>query len=140
MGEQNTKQDTLHKALAKAQSEFKTITKDSTAKAGSFTYSYASLDSILEEILPILHNNGLYVSQSPINDGERVGVETKIIHAETGEMLEGKFTLKLDKDTPQGAGSAITYAKRYAIQSMLGLNFEVDTDALPQGEVTIKRR
>lgn len=132
--------ETLHKALAKSQDEFKTIKKDSTAKAGTFSYNYASLDSILEQVLPILHTNGIYISQSPINEGERVGVETKIIHAESGEMLEGKFTLQLDKNTPQGAGSAITYAKRYAIQSMLGLNFEDDTDALPNGEVTINRR
>lgn len=131
--------ETLHKALAKAQSEFKTIKKDSTAKAGAFSYNYASLDSILDQVLPILHKNGLYVSQSPINDAERVGVETKIIHADTGDSLEGKFTIALDKNTPQGAGIAITYAKRYAIQSMLGLNFEDDTDALPAGEVTIRR-
>jgi len=119
-------QETLNKALAKAQSEFPLIKK--TENNPFFKSKYAGLASILEVVLPILHKNGLYLSQSPINDGDRVGVCTDIIHAESGESLESRFTLSLAKNDPQGAGSAITYARRYALVSMLGLNIDEDDD------------
>lgn len=138
---EETKQDTLHKALAKAQTDFPLVKK--TDKNPFFKSSYAGLPSVLEVVLPILHENGLYVSQSPINDGDRVGVKTRIIHAESGEMLEDSFTMTLSKNDPQGAGSAITYARRYALVSMLGLNVDEDDDANEasgnKGEPTIRR-
>lgn len=138
MGEQNTTQDTLHKALAKAQSEFPLIKK--TDKNPFFKSSYAGLPSILEVVLPILHANGLYVSQSPVsNIEEGIGVHTSIIHAESGEILQGSFRLPLAKQDPQGAGSAITYARRYALVSMLGLNVDEDDDGNSASEPTIRR-
>ena len=119
---------TLHQCLAKAQSEFPLIKK--TDKNPFFKSSYAGLPSILEVVLPILHKNGLYISQSPVsNKEEGVGVHTSIIHAESGEVLQGSFLLPLAKNDPQGAGSAITYARRYALVSMLGLNVDEDDDA-----------
>lgn len=117
---------TLHQALAKAQSEFPLVKK--TEKNPFFKSSYAGLPSVLEVVLPTLHANGLYISQSPINEGDKVGVKTRIIHAETGESLEDSFTMTLSKNDPQGAGSAITYARRYALVSMLGLNVDEDDD------------
>lgn len=119
-------QDTLHKALAKAQSEFPLVKKEDSNPF--FKSRYAGLPSVLEVALPVLHKNGLYLSQSPINDGERVGVKTRITHAESGEMLEDSFTVTLSKNDPQGAGSAITYCRRYSLVSMLGLNVDEDDD------------
>lgn len=118
---------TLHIALAKAQTEFPLVKK--TDANPFFKSKYAGLPSVLEVVLPVLHKNGLYLSQSPISEGERVGIKTKIIHAESGEMLEDSFTMNLSKNDPQGAGSAITYARRYALVSMLGLNVDEDDDA-----------
>ncbi len=120
------KQETLHQALAKAQTEFPLVKK--TDSNPFFKSKYAGLPSVLEVALPVLHKNGLYISQSPISDGDKVGVKTRIIHAETGEMLEDSFTMTLAKNDPQGAGSAITYARRYALVSMLGLNVDEDDD------------
>lgn len=117
---------TLHQALAKAQEEFPLVKK--TDSNPFFKSKYAGLPSVLEVVLPVLHKNGLYLSQSPITDGERIGIKTKIIHAETGETLEDSFTMNLTKNDPQGAGSAITYARRYALVSMLGLNVDEDDD------------
>lgn len=131
------KQDTLHKALAKAQSEFPLVKKSD--KNPFFKSSYAGLPSVLEVVLPVLHANGLYVSQSPINEGDRVGVETIIVHAESGELATGRFTMTLSKNDPQGAGSAITYARRYALVAMLGLNVDEDDDGNSASEPTIRR-
>jgi hypothetical protein len=117
---------TLHTALAKAQTEFPTVKKADNNPF--FKSKYAGLPSVLEVVLPTLHKNGLYLSQSPINEGDKVGVKTKIIHAETGESLEDSFTMTLAKNDPQGAGSAITYARRYALVAMLGLNVDDDDD------------
>lgn len=120
------KQDTLHKALASAQSGFPLIKK--TDSNPFFKSKYAGLPSVLEVVLPVLHKNGLYLSQCPISEGDKIGVKTIVTHAESGESLESSFTMTLTKNDPQGAGSAITYARRYAIVSMLGLNVDEDDD------------
>lgn len=117
----------LHEALAKAQSEFPLVKK--TDSNPFFKSKYAGLPSILEVVLPILHKNGLYLVQCPISEGERVGVQTTITYAESGDSVQGSFTMQLSKNDPQGAGSAITYARRYALVSMLGLNVDEDDDA-----------
>jgi len=118
---------TIYESLAKAQSEFPLIKKTETNPF--FKSKFAGLPSVLEVVLPILHKNGLFIVQSPISEGERVGIKTKIIHAESGDMVEDSFTMALAKNDPQGAGSAITYARRYSLVSMLGLNVDEDDDA-----------
>ena len=135
--------NTLHKALAKAQSEFPLVKK--TDSNPFFKSKYAGLPSVLEVVLPILHKNGLYITQCPVSEGERVGVQTTITHAESGDSVQGSFSMQLSKNDPQGAGSAITYARRYSLVSMLGLNVDEDDDAnhasgLPKQEVPTIRR
>ncbi len=98
-----------------------------TDKNPFFKSTYAGLPSVLEVVLPILHAHSLYVSQSPISEDGRVGVRTTITHS-GGESISGEFTMTLAKNDPQGAGSAITYARRYALVSMLGLNVDEDDD------------
>lgn len=117
---------TLYQALAKAQSEMPLVKK--TENNPFFKSKYAGLPSVLEVVLPVLHSNGLYLTQCPISEGERIGVQTTITHAESGDSVFGSFTMTLAKNDPQGAGSAITYARRYALVSMLGLNVDEDDD------------
>lgn len=119
--------DTLHKALAAAQVEMPLVKK--TDSNPFFKSKYAGLPSILEVVLPILHKQGLYLIQSPVSEGERIGVKTAIVHAESGESMESSFSVSLTKPDAQGAGSAITYCRRYALVSMLGLNVDEDDDA-----------
>lgn len=116
---------TLYTQLLAAQAEFPKIKKEATNPF--FKNKYASLDGILETVLPILHKHSLFLVQNPINDGDRVGVRTQICHT-NGDMIESEFTVTLAKNDPQGAGSAITYCRRYALTSMLGLNVEEDDD------------
>lgn len=119
-------------ALLAAQREFPKIAKDKVAKietsgGGSYSYSYADLGSILEAVTPILHTHGLALAQDPVSEGAQVGVSTSLIH-ESGEALHfGALLLPAGK-TPQSVGSAVTYARRYALAAVLGLNVDDDDD------------
>lgn len=130
-------QDNIHTSFAKAQSEFPKVNKE--ANNPFFKNKYASLDNILEVVLPILHKNGLYLTQGPVSDERGVGVNTSVTHVVSGDSIENVFTLPLAKQDPQGAGSAITYARRYALQSILGLNFEDDDDANVASKKTVSK-
>lgn len=117
----------ITKKLLAAQKEFPLIKKEDTNPF--FKSKYAGLPSVLEVVLPILQKHGLLLIQCPISSEERVGVETSIIDEETGESIKAGFTMALAKNDPQGAGSAITYARRYSLISILGLNVDEDDDA-----------
>lgn len=118
--------ENIHTALLKAQKDFPLIKK--TDANPFFKSKYAGLPSILEIVLPILHKYDLLLFQSPTDREGRIGVKTIIIHTPTGTEAVGDFTMNLAKNDPQGAGSAITYARRYALVSMLGLNVDEDDD------------
>lgn len=113
----------LAKAMNKAQSEMGSASK---AKDNPFFKSkYADLSEVIKAIKEPFANNGLSYMQFPIEDGGRVGVETIVMHS-SGEWLEQKYTVQLDKQNAQGAGSAITYCRRYALQAIAGVPSEDD--------------
>jgi hypothetical protein len=109
----------IYKKLHEAKKEIGAITKDSTNPF--FKNSYFDINKILSEVEPILEKNGLLVLQ-PIKEGK---VITQIIDAESGEKVESEMTLPIIND-PQKLGSAITYFRRYTIQSLLSLQAEDD--------------
>lgn len=104
-------QSKAHKIIKKADNPF-------------FKSKYADLPSILDEISEPLRDCGLVLSQHP--DGE--GLTTLLIHAASGEYFMSNGTMKPIKNDPQALGSAITYQRRYAICSILGLNVDKDDD------------
>jgi hypothetical protein len=117
--------------LAKALSLFQTKMEkiDKTASNPFFKSKYASLSSILEAIQIPLAESGLVFSQHP-DKGE---LTTILIHTESGQYMMSSYDIHPVKVDPQGIGSAITYAKRYALCAILGLNVdEVDTDGNDQ--------
>ena len=116
----------LFKALADFQQEVPVIHK---ATQG-YGYTYADLPKILEVINPLLKKHGLGFTQ--LINGTQIA--TCLFHIESAESIESKI------DIPQGVvlkgmnefqvlGSAITYLRRYALSSMLGLVTDKDTDA-----------
>ena len=116
----------LSKALVKFNTKVGKVSKD--AKNPFFKNNYATLDNIIEEVRPILAEYGLNVLQMPSGDGQNIQITTLLIH-ESGEWLESEvLTMKPVKNDPQGLGSAITYARRYALQSFLSLNTGEDDD------------
>lgn len=128
----------LSTALSKFQGEVNN--PSNTATNPFFKSKYAPLSEVINVTRPILSKNGLSVVQAPSTDGDSVTITTILMH-ESGEWIESPaLTLKMDKVTAQGAGSAITYARRYAISAILGISSEDDDDGngVEPGESPIK--
>lgn len=113
-------------ALSKFQSEVEN--PKNTADNPFYHSKYAPLQDVLNTVRPLLSKHGLSVIQSPAGDGQSVSITTLLIH-ESGEWIEfDPLILKAEKMTPQGAGSAITYGRRYALSAVLGISSEDDDD------------
>lgn len=84
---------------------------------------YASLAHILEGIAGPLAECGLGFVQFP--DGE--SLTTRLLHR-SGEWMQASVTMRPTQNTPQAHGSAITYARRYALVAILGLRIDGDDD------------
>ena len=127
----------LFKALADFQQEAPVIHK---ATQG-YGYSYADLPKVFEVINPLLKKHGLGFTQL-VGNGD---IKTVVFHIQSGELIETVTNI------PQGVqlkgmnefqvlGSAITYIRRYALSSMLGLVTDKDTDAAtPKEEKEVKK-
>lgn len=116
----------LSKALAKAQGEMQSAKKSSDNPF--FKSKYADLHEVMDSIREPLSKYGLSISQLVQPDEERAIVETVLLH-ESGEWLSSTIILRPVKADPQGMGSAITYARRYSVSSIVGLASEKDDDA-----------
>jgi len=122
-------------ALSAAQSKFGRYKADNTAKVASdkatYTYKYADLGGLLAATLPALNGEGIALLQGATTTNESASaivVETRLLHT-SGEWIRTRFGLKSTSGTPQGVGSAVTYARRYALQSLLGVAPADDDDA-----------
>jgi hypothetical protein len=118
----------LTKAFIKAQSEFPRIGKDGKADTGKYSYTYATLPSVMDAVLPALHKNGLALMQT-FDAGEIV---TTLRHA-SGESVDSRIGYPTSGVNPQDLGKWITYLRRYAIVAMLGLAPDDDDDAAGVG-------
>ena len=118
----NEEQVTLsfHQKLHRAKLAIGKVTKN--ANNPHFKKSYADLNAIIEAVEPILLENGLLLLQ-PIHGNS---VCTQIIDVDSGTMIESCMDLPTGLD-PQKMGSAITYFRRYTLQSILSLQ-AVDDD------------
>ena len=112
-------------ALCSAQGEMGGAVKGSANPF--FKSSYADLTSVIKAIKEPCFKNGLSYVQLPHRDGNSIGVTTRLIHT-SGQWIEHEFTLPMVKGDPQAAGSAITYARRYALQALFGIP-AVDDDS-----------
>jgi hypothetical protein len=119
-------QKSLFKSLAAFQQEVPVIHKETKG----YGYSYADLPTIFDKINPLLAKHNLGFTQPIMGNC----VKTIIFHTETGDTIESLTEI------PQGVqlkgmndfqvlGSAITYIRRYALSSILGLVTDKDTDA-----------
>ena len=113
----------LAMAMNKAQAEMGGAAKDSANPF--FKSKYADLGAVVHAVKEPFANNGLSYVQFPIEDAGRIGVETILMH-ESGEWMSNLFTVALSKQDAQQAGSAITYCRRFALQSVAGIPSEDD--------------
>lgn len=89
-----------------------------------FKSKYAPLPEILEAIQIPLTESGLTFAQFPDGDS----LTTILMHPASGEWMEATYAMHPVKLDPQSVGSAITYARRYALGAILGLNIDEDDD------------
>lgn len=117
----------LAKALAKFQADIKDPARDKDNPY--FKSKYVALDGLLDAVRPVLAANGLSFIQSPVSNGQDMGVATLLMH-DSGEWIESDpFMLHAVKNDPQAGGSAITYARRYSLSAVLGVAWDDDDDA-----------
>lgn len=119
-------------ALVAAQSELRAIPKDATNP--HYKSKYASLDSVVETVRPVLAKHGLAVVQGATvpetgAEGKLVGfaVETMLIHL-SGEWVTNIAVVPVAKPDAQGAGGALTYGRRYGLSALLSLATDEDDD------------
>ena len=125
----------LAKALAKFQGEIKDPSKSGKANYGK----YVTLDELLESIRPVLSQNGLSFLQFPGGDGQVITITTMLLHT-SGEWIESEpFSLKPQKSDPQGAGSAVTYGRRYSLSAILGVAWDADDDGNAASHTVVQK-
>lgn len=114
-------------ALLEAQKEIDVVPKDE--RRNNFGKRYTNLGTILRVAKEALRKQGMVILQT----GEQstvqglLNMETVILH-ESGEYISGTISIPYGDSTPQKAGSAITYARRYSAASLLGMVSEEDDD------------
>ncbi len=112
-------------ALALAQSQMKTPHKDATNP--HFRNRYASLKSCIKAIKPALNDNGFALIQAAGKDEEGHYMQTTFEHT-SGGLFTSKFYLEPEKKGMQGLGSAATYAKRYGLLGLAGIEPDEEAD------------
>lgn len=123
---QSTTVGELAKALSAAQALIKPPKKGHKAEVGTYSYHYADLADVIDACRDPLSKNGLAVLQPMVQRDGHVVLVTKLLHT-SGEWIASEFPLKA-YDKPQEQGSAITYARRYSLSSLLGIAAEDDDD------------
>jgi hypothetical protein len=127
-------------ALSKVQAKLTNPVKDKTAKVtmktgGAYSYNYADLASILDLVRPLLSAEGLALLQFPEVELGGVAIRTVLAH-KSGEWVESRLAAKVEDSRPQSIGAAITYLRRYAAQSVVGIAAEEDDDAASTEKTT----
>ena len=115
----NTQSDSiadLATSLAKAQSEMGAVHKDQDNPY--FRSKFAGLSTVWEAVKPALTKNGLSIVQMPGSDERGYFVQTQLLH-NSGQWIRSTTYMKPAKADPQGIGSLISYARRYALQAMV---------------------
>lgn len=119
----------IAQALVKVQSSLLPVAR--TSRNPFFNSTYADLAAIWEAIRSPLAANGLAVVQTldAVDEKGVIALSTLLLHT-SGEWIRSTLTMPLQKTDPQAIGSAITYARRYALMAMVGVaSADEDDDA-----------
>lgn len=121
-------------ALSKAQAILKNPGKD--AVNPHFRNSYATLDAGLNICREALSKHQIALIQATRIEGDILILETRLTHS-SGEWLEAEYPVCRFPAKPQEMGSAMTYAKRYALFSFVGIAGEDDDDGNAANNTTV---
>jgi hypothetical protein len=122
---QSTAINELAQALVKAQTSMKPAKREATNPF--FHSKYADLPTCWEAT-DSFRENGIAIVQCPMpSDEKTMALDTVLLHV-SGQWMRSRLLMPMGKLDPQGAGSAITYARRYALGCMTGLVTDEDND------------
>lgn len=142
-----TETNRMYPDLVKALAEMKNPKQHATAEiitktGGKYTYTYATLDDLLNMARPILAKHNLAITQDVSSNETDISIETVIIHSSGEWKSSGPFYIGIEervesKDgsviykplSPQAIGSLISYIRRYQLTAFLGVAGEQDDDA-----------
>ena len=93
------------------------------------SYKYADLNSVISEIQEASQGHDIAYIQQPVMDGGKAGVDNYLLNSKGAIMDFGAYLLDVGGASPQDAGGAMTYARRYSISAIFGIASEEDTDA-----------
>ena len=122
----------LATALSKAQGMMRSAAKD--VENTFFKSSYADLAAVMAACREPLSKNGLAIIQTTQYEGDQTWLETTLAHS-SGQWARSRYPIRPVKNYPLGIGSALTYARRYALMSMVGVVASDDDD----GEAAVGR-
>lgn len=126
--------DELAQALNKAQAIIENVSRD---KKGVHSTKYADLANCLDAVKKPLSDNGLSISQIVTVDNDKQVLVTLLMHS-SGQWLKSTLNIEnklIANSTWHQMGSAITYARRYALSAIIGLAQEDD-----DGQSLIKKQ
>jgi len=110
-------------AFIKAQGNFAPAVKSATNP--HFKSKYVALDGVIDAVAEPLRKEGIAIVQmTDVEDAQTILV-TRLIH-ESGEWIGSRYPVHPVKADPQGEGSALTYARRYALMALVGIAPEDD--------------
>ena len=110
-------------AFIKAQGNFAKAVKSATNP--HFKSKYVALDGVIDAVAAPLREQGIAIMQMTDIEDARTVLVTRLIH-ESGEWLGSRYPVHPVKADPQGEGSALTYARRYALMAIAGIAPEDD--------------
>lgn len=130
-------------ALLKAQRDMESAKKDSSNPF--FRSKYADYGAVLEACKGPLNDNGIIILQPhtivTLSDASFVGVVETILLHESGEFIKSETEIRCAKaNDPQALGSAITYARRYGLQSLVALPAEDDDGNKASGKQNSEKK
>lgn len=115
----------LAAALAKAQAKIESASK--SARNPFYKSNYADLPAVWAACREHLSSNNLSVAQLTDTGEHGILLETVLMHS-SGQWISSLYPVNPVKDDPQGLGSAITYARRYALMALVGIVADFEDD------------
>lgn len=126
----------MYEKLLNVQRELGAIQKDSTNPY--FKSKYFDINALLAHVKPVLNKHGLVIIQALTNINGKSALDTQIIDSENGKMFRPEPVILPECADAQKFGSAITYFRRYAIQTLLALEAEDDDANVATNKITKK--
>lgn len=118
------------KNLAEAMSKFQAELEQPEKSADNpfFKSKYVPLPSVIAAIKKFGAPHGLSYMQMPVTNERGTGIQTIVMHSSGEYIKHDPFFLPMDKQTAQGAGSSITYSRRYSLSAAFGIDSDPDDD------------